>query len=105
MATKTPYCNEELPTLRFPWVLKVSNFSELLLVNGHADVKHDNSTANFPGDLIGQTKYVLKQITKSVSRRLELLSRVDGGQVLQSHIPLRGPAQRLPTPRLVNRPT
>ena len=46
MATKTPYCNEELPTLRFPWALKVSYFSELLLVNGHADVKHDNSTAN-----------------------------------------------------------
>lgn len=38
MATKTPYYNEELPTLRFPWALKVSNFSELLLVSGHADV-------------------------------------------------------------------
>ncbi len=78
MATKTPYCNEELPTLRFPWALKVSNFSELLLVSGHADVKHDNSTAN---------------------------GGRDGGQVLQSHIPLLGLAQRLPTPRLVNRPT
>ena len=50
MATKTPYYNEELPTLRFPWALKVSNFSELLLISGHADVTHDNRTANFPGD-------------------------------------------------------
>jgi len=37
-----------------------------LLVSGHADVKLDNSTANFPGDLIGQTKFILKQIAKSV---------------------------------------
>ena len=37
-----------------------------MLVSGHADVKLDNSTANFPGDLIGQTKFILKQITKSV---------------------------------------
>ena len=66
MTTKTPYYNEELPTLRFPWALKVSKFSELLLVSGHADVKHDNSTVNFPSDLIGQTEFVLKQITKSV---------------------------------------
>ena len=66
MATKTPYFNESLPTLRFPWALKVSNFSELLLVSGHADVKLDNSTANFPGDLIAQTKFVLKQISKSI---------------------------------------
>lgn len=66
MATKTPYYNDELPTLRFPWALKVSNFDEILLVSGHADVKHDNSTANFPGDLIGQTNFVLNQITKSV---------------------------------------
>ena len=66
MATKTPYYNEELPTLRFPWALKVSDFRELLLVSGHADVKHDNSTANFPGDLLSQAEFILKQITKSV---------------------------------------
>ncbi len=44
----------------------MSDFKELLLVSGHADVKHDNSTANFPGDLFGQTKYILKQIDKSI---------------------------------------
>ncbi len=66
MAKKTPYYNDELPTLRFPWALKVSDFDELLLVSGHADVKHDNSTSNFPGDLIGQTKFVLQQIDKSI---------------------------------------
>jgi len=66
MATKTPYYNDELPKLRFPWALRVSNFNELLLVSGHADVKQDNCTANYPDDLIGQTKFILKQITKSV---------------------------------------
>jgi len=35
-------------------------------VSGHADVKPDNRSANFPGDLIGQTKFVLAQIMKSV---------------------------------------
>ncbi len=33
MATKTPYYNDELPTLRVPWALKVSDFDELLLVS------------------------------------------------------------------------
>ncbi|NOZ41451.1 MAG: RidA family protein [Planctomycetes bacterium] len=66
MVDKTPYYNDELPTLRFPWALKVSDFSELLLVSGHADVKLDNSTVNFPGDLIGQTKFILNQIAKNV---------------------------------------
>ncbi len=66
MATKTPYYNDELPTVHFPWALKVSNFSELLLVSGHADVKPNHSGANFPRDLIGQTKFALKQITKSI---------------------------------------
>ena len=46
--------------------LKVSNFSELLVVRGHADVKHDNSSANFPSDLIGQTQFVLNQTPKNV---------------------------------------
>ncbi len=54
MATKTPYYNNQLPTLRFPWALKVSDFNEILLISGHPDVKPDNSTANFPGDVIGQ---------------------------------------------------
>ena len=62
----TPYYNDQLPTLRFPWALKVSDFNEILLVSGHADVKLDNSTAHFPGDVIGQTKFILNQITKSV---------------------------------------
>jgi 2-iminobutanoate/2-iminopropanoate deaminase len=66
MITKTPYYNDELPKLRFPWALKVSGFDELLLVSGHADVKLDNSTANYPGDLIAQTKFILSQISKSV---------------------------------------
>ena len=66
VATKTPYYNHDLPTLRFPWALKVSDFSERLLVSGHADVKHDNRTANFPEDLIAQTKFILDQISKSV---------------------------------------
>ena len=67
MVKKTPYYNDELPTLRFPWALKVSDFKEMLLVSGHADVKQDNATANFPGDLIGQTKFILKQIDKSIA--------------------------------------
>ncbi len=66
MTSKTPYYNDELPTLRFPWALKVSDFSKLLLISGHADVKLDNNTANFPGYLIGQTKFILRQITKSI---------------------------------------
>ena len=66
MAIKTPYYNDELPTLRFPWALKISDFDEMLLVSGHADVKPDNSTANFPGDLISQTKFILSQINKSI---------------------------------------
>jgi len=66
MAKKIAYYNDELPTLRFPWALKVSDFNEILLVSGHADVKHDNSTANYPNDLIAQTKFILKQIDKSI---------------------------------------
>ena len=56
MAKKTAFYNDELPTLWFPWALKVSDLNEILLVSGHADVKHDNSSANYPGDLIKQTK-------------------------------------------------
>ena len=52
--------------MRFPWALKVSEFSELLLVSGHADVKHDNTTPHHPGDLLGQTKFILQQIAKSI---------------------------------------
>ena len=52
MVTKTPYYNDELPSLRFPWALKVSDFKELLIVSGHADVKPDNRSANFPGELM-----------------------------------------------------
>ena len=66
MATKTPYYNDELPRVNFPWALKVSDFEDILLVSGHADVKSDIRTANFPGDLIGQTKFILSQINKSI---------------------------------------
>jgi enamine deaminase RidA (YjgF/YER057c/UK114 family) len=66
MAKKAAYYNDELPTLRFPWALKISDFNGILLVSGHADVKHDNSSANFPNDLLGQTQFILKQIDKNI---------------------------------------
>lgn len=65
---KTPIYNDELPNLFFPWALKVSNIKDLLFVSGHADVKLDNSSVNFPNDLIGQTKFILKQISKSIDK-------------------------------------
>ncbi len=66
MAHKTPYYNQDLPTLRLPWALKVSDISEVLLVSGHDDIRHDNSATNHPGDLIGQTQFILRQISKSI---------------------------------------
>lgn len=68
MMEKISYYNEELPSLRFPWALKVSDIKELIFVSGHADVKMDNSRVHFPKDLIGQTKFVLKQISKSIEK-------------------------------------
>ena len=66
MAIKTPYHNDTFPKLNFPWALKVTDFSELLFVSGHADVKQDNVTANFPNDLMAQTDFILAQLTKTI---------------------------------------
>lgn len=66
MAIKTPYDNEELPPVNFPWALKVSGFEELLLVSGHADLNRDSMQPNFPDDLTGQAKYALQQIDASI---------------------------------------
>ena len=95
MAKKTAYYNDELPTLRFPWALKVTDFKEILFVSGHADVKHDNRTANFPNDLIGQTRFILKQIDKSIKEagftindaiRTEIMVTKEVKEVLKDYV-------------------
>ena len=66
MATKTAVHNEKAPDFRsmFNWGLKISDFSELFLVAGHAAMGADFQVRH-PGDPVAQTRYVLEEI-KSV---------------------------------------
>jgi enamine deaminase RidA (YjgF/YER057c/UK114 family) len=67
---KTGYQNDNLPNLGrwFNWGLNVENVKDLFFVTGHADVKADSSSANFPNDPVGQVKYILEQMEKTFSQ-------------------------------------
>ncbi|CAA0109511.1 RutC family protein [BD1-7 clade bacterium] len=63
MATTMSFHNDNLPDMRdtFSWGLKVSDFSELFFVTGHADCNPDFVTS-YPGDPVAQTRLILSQM-------------------------------------------